>query len=564
MFKNLNISQKMTIFGFFVFILLTISIIIKIISLNSLENKFDFFAKKAVNGKVLTLEIQSSLNYISRCTRDIMLGNAYEKNMNNIKKSIESIDQNFLLLKETVNQTQKEKSETIKNAHEKTLAFVNDGYEKMKLLNGKLNDPTALAEMYQLYKKDATPLANASREFFNKIIASKDELFKVQEKNFEEKIKELKTTIITESIILLVLIMIYLIYISKNLISSISNFKDGLLEFFKFLNHEVPQAKPIKINAQDEIGQMAALINKNISKIESIIKEDDAFVQDVSRFATEIAKGNMLAKIEKDASSLNLIELKKILSKMQYDLEHTIARSIPMLLDILDSFKKQDFSKRFPNPYAKVALSVNSMGEEICSILKNSKENSEILLLKANELDSQMANLQEATMQQARSIEETSASMENINDAIATTSQKTKDIVAQSSQIKSVINIISDIADQTNLLALNAAIEAARAGEHGRGFAVVADEVRKLAERTQDSLGEINSNVGLLVQSISDVENVISEQADSILHISQALFEIDQNTQNNILVAKNIHDISKEVNVMSTNILNEAKSKKFE
>ena len=101
----------------------------------------------------------------------------------------------------------------------------------------------------------------------------------------------------------------------------------------------------------------------------------------------------------------------------------------------------------------------------------------------------------------------------------------------EAEQVKAVLSVISDIAEQTNLLALNAAIEAARAGEHGRGFAVVADEVRKLAERTQKSLAESNSTVSIIVQSVNDATDMMSSSASKIRQIGDQAHELEGTMQ---------------------------------
>jgi len=156
---------------------------------------------------------------------------------------------------------------------------------------------------------------------------------------------------------------------------------------------------------------------------------------------------------------------------------------------------------------------VSAQGQELQTVLNVAIENAKVTESELNGAEKSLSSANSLIITLASDISIRSAAESELAERLSSLS-------SDAQQVKGVLEVIGDIADQTNLLALNAAIEAARAGEHGRGFAVVADEVRKLAERTQKSLSEINATISVIVQSITDASDAISLNAGEIEKLS--------------------------------------------
>ena len=147
-------------------------------------------------------------------------------------------------------------------------------------------------------------------------------------------------------------------------------------------------------------------------------------------------------------------------------------------------------------------------------------------------------------------VESLSTLVKNVNEENEqqrVVSDKMNEVTDRVKEITAVLTIISEIADQTNLLALNASIEAARAGEHGKGFAVVADEVRKLAERTQDSLDNINKMAKMIIQSVDETYQLVEKSSAGIKEVADNAGQLIEEGNETVVRLTNSTEVSSDV-----------------
>lgn len=404
---------------------------------------------------------------------------------------------------------------------------------------------------------------NSAIETLSKIRDSIESEMNESDKEFGSTQSSVFITTITVGIIL----TLFAIFIATGLLNTvmqgISKLNDGLLSFFTYLNRESQKADLIAIDTKDEFGKMAGMINQNILKTQNLIQEDQAVIDDVKRVVNEVKNGKLNHRITQETQNESLRELKNNFNEMLETTSKNVCEDINKITRVLNKFAKLDFTDRIENDTGTVAQGVNNIANVINIMLVENKTNGLTLDKSSSILLTNVDKLNQSSIESAAALEQTSASMELMSTTINATAEKTKEVVQQSSEIKSVISIISDIADQTNLLALNAAIEAARAGEHGRGFAVVADEVRKLAERTQKSLGDINANVNILAQSIADIGDAISEQSHSVSEINEAIFLVSGAVKGNTEIADQTYKISIDIDKIAKLVVSDADSKQF-
>ncbi len=262
-----------------------------------------------------------------------------------------------------------------------------------------------------------------------------------------------------------------------------------------------------------------------VKRIDELVLKINAFSRGDKDLRIKIDVGDRNDEISQVGHGVNLfVENARLIMEEVKGISTLNKTSMDQLVQIT-----QETQKSMKNS-STTLNSVKNKATDIASMMNASIEQSQGLRKRLIETQGLVKESKDAIGDLFSQITESAHTEEELSSQVEQLSRNADDV-------KSILDIINDIADQTNLLALNAAIEAARAGEHGRGFAVVADEVRNLAGRTQKSLAEINSTIMVIVQEINAVSsqmNLNSQKMERLSDMSKSVQETYEKMSSNL------------------------------